>query len=94
MTPAGEMSTLAGKAGETGHVDGPALTARFKRLHGVAVDEKGFVYVADGGNHSARRIAADGNVDVATFSTPAGLAYANKHLFVSDSDGQTIRRLR
>ena len=111
ITPAGEVSTLAGKAGETGYVDGPALTARFGRLEGIAVDENNFVYVADAGNHNIRRIApdgtvttvagiasaagaADGSVNVATFNTPTGLAYYNKQLFVSDSDGQTIRRIR
>lgn len=38
--------------------------------------------------------AADGNISVATFDEPAGLAYYNKQLFVSDSKSQTIRRIR
>lgn len=111
VTPAGEVSTLAGKAGESGSVNGPAQTARFGRLEGIAVDENGSVYVADSGNQTIRRIAPDGtvstvaglagvagaaggSVNVATFNKPTGLAYYNKQLFVSDSESQTIRRIR
>jgi NHL repeat len=38
--------------------------------------------------------AADGKIAAATFNTPSGMAYFNKQLFVSDSDSQTIRRIR
>ena len=111
ITPAGVVTTLAGKAGESGYKDGPALDARFNRLEGIAVDENGDVYVADSSNHVIRRIAAsgavstvagvqtvagaaDGSIAAATFDKPVGLAYYNKQLFVSDSNSQTIRRIR
>lgn len=110
VTPAGVVSTLAGKAGESGYKDGAAAVARFSTLSGVAVDENGAVYVADTGNHCIRRInagtvstvaglcgvagAADGSVSAATFNTPGGLAYRNKQLYVADTDSQTIRRVR
>jgi hypothetical protein len=38
--------------------------------------------------------AADGNLSVATFNRPSGLAYYNQQLFVADTDNQTIRRIR
>lgn len=57
----GMVTTLAG-SGEAGFTDGPALTARFDRPLGVAVDSAGAVYVADAGNHRIRRIGRDGNV--------------------------------
>jgi hypothetical protein len=111
VTPAGVVTTIAGKAGEAGYKDGPALQARFGRLEGIALDEFGNFYVADAANHCVRRItsdgtvstvagvatvagAADGNLSAATFDTPVGIAYFNKQLFVSDSNSQTIRRIR
>jgi hypothetical protein len=36
--------------------------------------------------------AADGNLSAATFDGPVGLAYYK--LFVSDSNSQTVRRIR
>jgi len=111
VTPAGVVTTFAGKGDESGYKDGPAADARFGNLQGIALDEFGNVYVADPDNHCIRRItvdgtvstltgvstvagAADGNLAAATFDTPTGLAYYNKQLFVADTDGQTIRRIR
>lgn len=69
MTPAGFVSTLAGKAGEAGSRDGNGVEARFQGPRGIAVDASGNVYVADTGNYLLRRIAPDGRV-----STVAGNA--------------------
>ncbi|GGQ94575.1 hypothetical protein [Deinococcus ruber] len=69
ITPAGDVTTIAGKAGTTGSADGAALDARFNRLGGIAVDENGYIYVADTGNNSIRQLSPDGTV-----STIAGLA--------------------
>ncbi|WP_407571597.1 hypothetical protein [Deinococcus altitudinis] len=68
ITPAGVVTTLAGKLNTVGYTDGPALDARFSRLAGIAIDENGTVYVADSGNHVVRRITASGVV-----STVAGV---------------------
>jgi sugar lactone lactonase YvrE len=38
--------------------------------------------------------AADGAPNTATFTTPSGLCYYNKQLFVTDVEAQTIRRIR
>jgi TolB-like protein/Flp pilus assembly protein TadD len=70
ITPEGTVSTLAGSAGEPGSADGAGTTARFNQIHGVSVDGAGNVYAADFGNHTIRKISANG----AVVSTLAGLA--------------------
>jgi sugar lactone lactonase YvrE len=51
------ISTVAGdpEAGFAGD-DGPAKQARFRQPHSIALDQRGFLYVADIGNHRIRRI--------------------------------------
>ena len=48
----GIISTVAGtgQAGYSGD-GGPALTARFRSPHSIALDHRGGLYVADIGNH-------------------------------------------
>ena len=62
ITPDGDVTTLAGHAGEAGSSDGAAEQARFHSPYGVAVDDDGNVYVADTSNHTIRKIAPDGVV--------------------------------
>ncbi|MFO1500396.1 MAG: hypothetical protein U1G07_18755 [Verrucomicrobiota bacterium] len=69
ITPAGVVTTLAGRVGEFGSADGPGSTARFRSPTSVAVDGFNNVYVADRLNHTIRRITPDGIV-----STLAGQA--------------------
>lgn len=69
ITPAGDVTTLAGAPGLRGSADGTGLAARFNLPSGVAVDAGGNVYVADQANHVIRRITAGGVV-----TTFAGLA--------------------
>jgi len=68
ITPAGVVSTLAGRAGVSGNADGPIAQARFNSPYGVAVDPAGDVYVSDSGNHAIRMISPEGMV-----TTVAGL---------------------
>ncbi|HTL54109.1 MAG TPA: NHL repeat-containing protein [Candidatus Limnocylindrales bacterium] len=56
VTPAGVVTTLAGRAGQSGSTDGTGDTARFSYPSGVAVDKAGNVYVADSGNHTIRKL--------------------------------------
>jgi sugar lactone lactonase YvrE len=62
VTPAGVVTTVAGKAGVAGETDGDLATARFQNPAAVTADAGGNVYVADAGNHLIRRISADGKV--------------------------------
>jgi hypothetical protein len=90
MTPAGVVTTLAGKAGSWGSADGTGSTAQFNGPTGVAVDGTGNVYVADHGSNKIRKImpggivktlagsGVDGSVDgtgsAARFNFPFGVA--------------------
>lgn len=65
----GIVTTIAGRAGIPGSADGSGSNARFKEPKGIAVDDHGFIYVADTGNQTLRRITPDGRV-----STLAGRA--------------------
>jgi len=68
ITPAGVVTTLAGRAGNSGSTDGIGDKARFNNPFGLAVDNASNVYVADTANNTIRKIAPDGMV-----STLAGL---------------------
>ncbi len=67
ISPGGSVSTIAGTAGQTGSVDGPAAQALFGGIGAIAVDSTGNVYVTDSGNSTVRKITQDGVV-----STVAG----------------------
>ncbi len=62
ITAAGVVSTFAGAPFQIGATDGPAASARFFLPYGVATDSAGNVYVADGGNHTIRKITPAGVV--------------------------------
>jgi hypothetical protein len=74
ITPAGVVSTIAGAVGQSGFVDGPALTAaRLSSPNGIAVDGKGNIFFTEHGNSSVRRIDALG--DVLTLVGTAGRGF-------------------
>src|SRR6266446_2589763 len=62
ITPAGVVTTLAGRAGQVGSADGTGTNALFNYPTGVAVDGAGNVFVADQGNHTIRQITPAGVV--------------------------------
>jgi streptogramin lyase len=62
ITPTGIVSTFAGRAGEPGGNDGPAVAARFSQPRAVAIDDRGQIFVADNGNAAVRLITLDGIV--------------------------------
>ncbi len=69
ITPAGEVTTLAGMPGVTGSADGDATQAQFRAPTALAVDGTGNVLVADTGNRTVRLVSSSGVV-----STLAGTA--------------------
>lgn len=87
--PAGEVSTLAG-SGVAGFADGAGAAAAFNEPRSIALDERGNVYVSDGGNNAIRKVSpagvvttlaggggtgfADGVGNAARFAGPRGLA--------------------
>jgi serine/threonine protein kinase, bacterial len=74
---AGNVTLLAGTPGVAGATDGPALSARFYRPHGIGLDGSGNVLIADEQNGSIRKLNLSTNVvsTVGTgFSAPTGVA--------------------
>lgn len=61
----GVVSTLAGTT-HGGSVDGPPNVAEFKEPSGIAVDDLGYLWIADTKNHQIRRIGADGTTTTVT----------------------------
>ena len=109
ITPAGDVSTLAG-SGAIGFTDGTGTAASFFNPTGLAVDAAGTVYVADTYNEAVRRISpagvvttyagsgsigsADGTGTSASFYYPAGLAVdSSGSLYAADSYNNTIRKI-
>lgn len=70
ISPAGEVTTLAGQAGSKGSADGSGTAARFKDPFGIACDAAGNIYVADTGNSTIRKITPAG--EVTTIAGQAG----------------------
>lgn len=107
ITPAGEVSTIAGN-GARGFADGNGTGAKFDYPTGIAVDAHGNVFVADCYNNRIRKvtpagivstIAGDGTkgfVDgagvAAKFREPHNVAVdANGNVFVTDNN--SIRKI-
>ncbi len=92
ISPSGEVITFAGSQ-KAGAENGRGAEARFKYPAGICIDARGFIYVADRGNHLIRVISpeglvstlagsgelgfADGNGGMAKFNAPTGIAVDN-----------------
>ncbi|HEY3137628.1 MAG TPA: NHL repeat-containing protein [Blastocatellia bacterium] len=90
ITSDGKVVTIAG-TGLPGFTDGNASTAAFNTPSGVAVDERGNIFVADTGNSAVRRITPQGDVSTVIangqqLSHPVGIAITHDgFLFVTDT---------
>ncbi len=71
----GDVTTVAGLPGISGHVDGAPGLARFTNPLSVAVKPDGSVVVADAGNYVLRALAADGAVS--TLAGTSGYYYSS-----------------
>jgi sugar lactone lactonase YvrE len=109
ITPAGEVSTLAGSS-TMGQADGIGSAATFNKPFGIAVDAAGTIFVADEGNSLIRKITpigevstlagstASGNTDgtgtAASFNHPTGVAVdASGNVYVADTNNNLIRKI-
>jgi len=74
ITPAGQVTTIAGKTGVTGTADGCGAAARFNWLAGITIDPRGNLYVVDNGASVIRKITPAGMVTTlaAKFGSPGG----------------------
>jgi sugar lactone lactonase YvrE len=109
ITPAGVVTTLAGRAGFSGGLDGTGTVAQFHSPAGVAIDASDNVYVADTDNDAIRKIAPTGMVTTlagtgwgssdatgtaARFHYPSGIVTDTAgNLYVADTLNDTIRRI-
>jgi sugar lactone lactonase YvrE len=83
IAPDGMISTVAGKGGVPGQLDGPGDQARFNQPGGIALADDGSLLIADTGNHTIRKISPGGMV-----TTVAGEAGVSGH---GDGSGTTAR---
>ncbi len=75
ITPAGNVSTLAGLAGIWGSADGTNGNARFYLPQGISVAASGDLFVGDSGNQTVRKVSPIGtNWVVSTVAGLSGLA--------------------
>lgn len=70
----GQVSTYAGTQGQSGHVDGPALEAKFNQPLNLCMDDEGNMYVSDFINQRIRKISADMMVSTIAGTGIAGYA--------------------
>lgn len=109
ISPAGIVSTVAGKEGVSNQADGPAAEATFGYPYGVSTDRAGNLYVTD--STTIRKVTRDGVVStlagtvsltgqvdgagaLARFGYVSGITADDAgNVYVADSNNQTIRKI-
>lgn len=106
ITPAGKVTTLAGKALTPGAVDGKGADARFNSPQAVGLDSRGYLYVADTDNNIIRKITHGGDVSTVVgqvgmmgfspgslpgvLSSPQGVAIYGRSLYITMANGVAV----
>ena len=106
ITPAGQVSTLAGQS-TSGTTDDLGTAAKFNTPTGLAIDSLRNLYVTDKNNHRIRKVTAQGGVSTlagstsgfindtgvaAQFNSPVGIAIdSTGTLYVADTENHRIR---
>jgi hypothetical protein len=109
IAPDGTVTTIAGKSGENGFVDGPGPEARFHTVASLVIDSAGNLYATDFYNHALRKITPNGNVSTlaggtfgfadgvgldAQFIWPEGIALEpSGNLVITDHYAENMRRI-
>jgi len=107
ISPAGEVSTLAGST--SGFSDGLGSEAQFYYPNGIALDSSGNIYVTDNGNNRIREISPVGEVSTlagstigfsdglgseAQFNKPSSIAVdLSDNIYVADQENHRIRKI-
>lgn len=84
ITPAGNVTTIAGMAGVPGSVDGPVTTAKFNYPTGVAAKSDGSLFISDA-SFSIRQISPDDQVSTISGGVVSIGVLADGDLLTSDS---------
>lgn len=93
------FTAIAGNATPLDRLDGNGLNARFLNPVGVAVDTVGNIYVADGGDHTVRKVTPGGLVTTLAGSsgqggssdgTGGGARFVYPHALAVDADGNVF----
>lgn len=93
ISPAGDVSTFAGRIGELGDAAGDRGNARFREVSAIAVDASGTVYVAEAAAGRVRRLDPQANAlpwgqwaqGFLPVASPRGLAVRGPDLVVLSS---------
>jgi DNA-binding beta-propeller fold protein YncE len=95
FSPEGEQLAVFGRAGEA--------PGRFSIPRAVAVDDQGYIYVADTGNHRVQKLSPSGEVVArwgeqgrapGQFGAPSGIAVDHEgNVYVADSGNYRVQKL-